>query len=205
VVRRLIHVLGIGLALAIFLIVLRVGVGLRPSAGSQGDAAEIIQAKFETLNIPLKSVRILNESPLEVEVILQEPASQPSEITWERYIARRVLNDAWHSLGIPLATYYLKITDSEGTIGYNVYADLRLMQVRPTPNPPSASTIGDREAESSFLQELNFQDIKLKSLDVRNELSLDANTRLLQVNLSLDTKDMTAANHQIDNSLGDAA
>jgi hypothetical protein len=201
--KRLIQILGIGLALLIFIIVLRVAVGLRPSAVFQGDAAKVIQTKFDELNIPLKSVRVLKESPLEVEVILQKPAGQPSEITWERFLAWRLLMDAEQSMGIPLVKYNLKIVDSEGNVGYNEMADLRLKPVRPTSTTPSTSEISDEDSKSLFLKELKFQDVQLHSLDVRKELSLDASTKLLQINLSVDIKNMDAANHQIDTSIGE--
>ncbi len=196
--KEIIRIVG-GLSLALILIlIIRFAISVVPLAGSSGNIPDIIRMHLIQYNIPVKSVRMLNASPLDVEVILQIPPGRaPYEYLWEKFLAMRELNSADQSMGIPLKKYHFLIVTADNKKIYDMTADFEHTQPTKKITPVPALKVDLADTKNLTLKDLNLQEMNLTSLDVKYGNFLPADNKQLWLELSTGTSDGAIASQRI--------
>jgi hypothetical protein len=158
---------------------------VRPQASSQQSATSL-SSKLEQAGVPVKSVQIIQQSPLQVEITLQSSSNDNNatqDDLWNKFLASRDAELAYLN-GNRIDSYRLILINSKGEIISSewVYLDTTL----PSQNIaiPKPAALDETETKELLIEKLNTPGMKIVSLDVTTDKVVLENTRLVELHFT---------------------
>ena len=160
---------------------------LRPQASSQGYELQSLQDRLLQLNIPVKSLTVTNQSPLEIELILNSSGSvgRLSEADMlNMFLAVREVELAYLHYDLPVKSYRLMLVIPEGDVVYDstIFLSDDLPSQGLEPAPPT--TVEDARAKEILENELDLNGLRLSSLTAFPDFSTRDNSKFFTLDLS---------------------
>lgn len=128
------------IALVVFMIF---ALSLRPQGSSQGNGIQALQERLEQSGIPVKSITVARQSPLEIEVILNSSGSDgkmSNDDMLNQFLTVREIELAYLNFATNIESYRLILVTTKGDTLYDstifLYPDLPSQKL--TQAPPSS-------------------------------------------------------------------
>lgn len=160
---------------------------LRPQAGVQVKDLQALQERLQQLNIPVKSLIVTHQSPLEIELILNSSGSvgRLSEADMlNMFLAVREVELAYLHYDLPVKSYRLMLVIPEGDVVYDstifLSDDLPSQQLKPAP----PSTVDVSTAKQILESELDFYGLNPISLEAFQAFTTQDNSKFFTLQLS---------------------
>jgi hypothetical protein len=191
--KNTVHVLSWSLsliALVALVAIINFTLSLRPQGSSQGNGVQSLQERLVQLGIPVKSVTVTKQSPLEIEVILQssgidEKLDQGD--LWYKFLTEREVELAYLNFATHIESYRLILVTAKGNTIYDstvfLYPDLPSQKL--TQAPPSP--IENSKTKDILGRSLDLQGLQLLALDVPSSYFASDNSKLVTLDLSTGT------------------
>ena len=184
--KTIIQLLGGIIGIALIFLVIQFALAVRPvkgepaAAATSPDPVDALELRFEELGIPLKEIRLVERSPLNVEITFQS-ASEDDKTTfedlWWSFLAQREADLAYLYTGEHIRSYTLVVMNTKGDpIGgitsflYPNDPDQQLTSAGP-------AAIGDDETYDLILKEWNIGKNEWLSLQVESDHYARENTK----------------------------
>jgi hypothetical protein len=188
------------LGLIALLVVMTFALSLRPQEGSQGNGIQSLQERLVQLGIPVKSVEVTKQSPLEIEVVLTSSGSDgmlSKDDMLNQFLTVREVELAYLNFATHIEIYRLILVTAKGDTLYDstifLYPDLPSQKL--TQAPPSS--IENSKAKDILERNLDLQGLKLLTLDVPSSFTSSDNSKLVALDLSTGTSADKTNNAQI--------
>ncbi len=162
----------------------------RPKTGILHGATNLV-TRFEQSGIPVNSVQILQQSPLQVEIVLQSSSNDDSatqDDLWYRFLASRQASLAYLT-GDRIDSYRLVLINSKGEIISSEWFFLDATIPSQNLVIPGSAAIGETQTRDLLLEKLNTFGMKLISLNIMTDKVVLENTRLVEVHLSISSNE----------------
>ena len=163
---------------------------LRPQGSSQGSDIHTLEERLAKLGIPVKSVSVTQQSPLEIEVVLRSSGSDEKisqDDLWNKFLAEREVELAYLNFDIHIEKYRLILVTSKGNTIYDstvfLYSDLPSQKLTQTP----PSSVENYKTKEILEDNLDLQGLKLLTLDVPSSYNASNNSKLVTLDLSTGT------------------
>jgi hypothetical protein len=188
--NNLVQLFGGALALVALVAVISLALSLRPQASSPGSSLQPLEERLLALGIPVQSVTLTSQSPLEIEVILRSSeGDEPSkrEDLWNTFLADRELELAYLNFALPIESYRLAVVTAAGEALYDNTSFLPpdLPSQKFTPAPPSSVENG--QTKEILEGNLDLHGLKLLALEVPASYTARDNSKLVTLDLSTGT------------------
>lgn len=188
------------IGLIALVVVMTFALSLRPQGSSQGNGIQSLQERLVQLGIPVKSVTITKQSPLEIEVILNSSGSNgmlSNDDMLNQFLTVREVELAYLNFATHIENYRLILVTAKGDTLYDstifLFPDLPSQKL--TQPPPSA--IENSKAKEILERNLDFQGLQLLTLDVPSSFTANNNSKLVALDLSTGTSADKTNNSQI--------
>lgn len=190
------------IGMIILFVVLNFILSNQQQASSMGNGIQTLQARLEQSGIPVKSLTVTRQSPLEVEVILSSTSNDEkmsNEDMLHEFITVRELELAHLNLGLPVGAYRLVLTTANDKSIYDseIFLNSDLPSQKLTQK--SLSTIKMSEVKVILENNLDFAGFKLLALDISPEFLAHNNCMFVAVDLSTETSAENINNANIAN------
>lgn len=189
------------IGLIALVVVMNFALSLRPQGSSQGNGIQSLQERLEQLGIPVKSITVTKQSPLEVEVILNSSGSDgkmSNDDMLNQFLTVREVELAYLNFAMHIESYRLILVTAKDETLYDstifLYPDLPSQKL--TQAPPSS--IENSKAKDILERNLDLQGLKLLTLDVPSSYTASDNSKLVTLDLSTGTSADKTNNAQID-------
>lgn len=202
--KGILKLAGIFVSLAALAAVLIFALSVRSPQSTHKNSPQALEERLLQLGVPVKSLVVAQESPLQLTITLEEERKQDhpdSNSVWYTTLTEREVELAHLRLGIWVSSYRLIIVSPQGEVLSDseafLYPDDRSQSL--TPMPPS--TIKDNQARQIFEDNFDFQGLKLLSLEVPAGYTDPDNHKgvvmVLSTGKEASDTDMTPINHLI--------
>jgi hypothetical protein len=175
------------IALIALVAVINFALSLRPQGSSQGNDIQTLEERLVQLGIPVKSVTVTKQSPLEIEVILQSSGSDEKlgqDDLWNKFLTEREVELAYLNFATHIESYRLVLVTAKGNTIYDstVFLSPDLPSQKLTQAPPSP--VENSKAKDILGRNLDLQRLKLLTLDVPSSYTASDNSKLVTLDLS---------------------
>jgi hypothetical protein len=167
--------------------VINFALSLRPQVSSQGNGIQSLQERLVQLGIPIKSVTVTKQSPLEIEVILNSSGSDgklSNDDMLNKFLTVREVELAYLNFKTFIRSYRLVLITEEGNTIYDstvfLYPDLPSQKI--TEAPPSS--VDNSKTKDILKRNLDLQGLQLLALDVPSSFISSDNSKLATLDLS---------------------
>jgi hypothetical protein len=188
------------IGLIVLVAVMAFAFSLRPHVSLQEYNIQSLQERLVKLGIPVKSVTVTKQSPLEIEVILNSSGRDgklSNDDMLNKFLAVREVELAHLNFAISIKSYRLILVTGEGNSIYDstifLYPDLPSQKL--TQAPPSFVYVN--ETKDILESSLDLQGLKLLALDVTSSDTTGDNSKLVSIDLSTGTSAVKIDNAQI--------
>jgi len=178
------------IALIALVAVINFALSLRPQGSSQGNGIQTLEERLVQLGIPVKSITVTKQSPLEIEVILQSSGSDKKlsqDDLWYKFLTEREVELAYLNFAKHIESYRLILVTARGNTIYDstvfLYPDLPSQKL--TQAPPSS--VDNSKTKDILGRSLNLQGLQLLALDVPSSYIASDNSKLVTLDLSTGT------------------
>ncbi|HSQ26792.1 MAG TPA: hypothetical protein VLM80_06675 [Anaerolineales bacterium] len=169
---------------------------LRPQAND----LQSLQERLQQLNIPVKSLTVTKQTPLEIELTLNSSGSvgrlSESDML-NRFLAVREVELAYLHYDLPVKSYRLMLVIPEGDVVYDstifLNDDLPSQDLKPAP----PATVDDARAKEILENELDLNGLRLSSLAAFPDFSTWDNSKFFTLLLSTGASAENTNNLQI--------
>jgi hypothetical protein len=178
------------IGLIALVVVISIALSFRPQGGPQGNGIQSLQERLVQLGIPVKSVTITKQSPLEIEVILNSSGSDgilSNEDMLNQFLTVREVELAYLNFAVHIESYRLILVTAKGDTLYDgtifLYSDLpsqRLTQELPSP-------VDSDETKDILEKTLDLYGLRLLTLDLPSSYTASDNSKLVTLDLSTET------------------
>jgi hypothetical protein len=189
------------IGMIVLVVVMNFALSLRPQGSSQGNEIQTLEKRLVHLGIPVKSVTVIKQSPLEIEVILKSLGSDEKlgqDDLWNKFLTEREVELAFLNFATHIESYRLVLVTAKGNTIYDstvfLYPDLPSQKL--TQAPPSS--VENSKAKDILGRNLDLQGLKLLTLDVPSSYIASDNSKLVTLDLSTGTSADTVDIAQID-------
>jgi hypothetical protein len=165
-------------------------ISLRPQESVQENGIQSLQDRLAELDIPVKSITVTKQSPLEIEIILDSSGSDGMLSNNDRlnqFLTVREVELAYLNFAMPIKSYRLFLVTANGDILDDstifLYPDLPSQKL--TPAPPSS--IKNTQVQDILERNLDLRGFRLLSLDVPSSYTANDNSKLVTIDLSTGT------------------
>ena len=184
--KTIIHLITGGLGLVVLVAILVIAIAVRPQGNAQTDS-QPFKERLVSLGLPVKSVGVIKQTPLQYEVTLQSASSDGKldhNDQWNRFLAERETDVAYLTLGIPIEAYRIVIESDKGMILYDstVFLNPNLPSQNLKAAPPSA--LDDAKTKDVVAQNLNLHGLTLASLTIAPSFTAVTHNQLLTLEVS---------------------
>jgi hypothetical protein len=122
--KTIVEILGGIISIALMVLLIQLALATRPAAGGQvppsvtpDPVVEALQARYDELGVPVKEIRLVERSPLNVEITLQS-ASEGDKTTmddlWWFFLAEREADMIYLTTGEHISSYTLNVLNTQG-------------------------------------------------------------------------------------------
>jgi hypothetical protein len=175
------------IGLIVLVIFLNFAFSLQPPASSRGNGIQALQKRLLQLGIPVKSVTVTKQSPLEIEVILNSSGSDGKlsrDDFVNEFLAVREVELAYLNFATFIKSYRLVLVTADGNTPYDgtIYLDPDFPSQKLTQAPPS--TVDAGKTKAILDRSLDLQGLKLLSLDIPARYIASDNSKLVTLDLS---------------------
>lgn len=160
---------------------------LRPQAGVQVKDLQALQERLQQLNIPVKSLIVTRQTPLEIELTLNSSGSVgrlSEEDMLNMFLAVREVELAYLHWDLPVESYRLMLATPQGDALYDstifLSDDLPSQQLKPAP----PSTVDVSTAKQILESELDFYGLNPISLEAFQAFTTQDNSKFFTLQLS---------------------
>jgi hypothetical protein len=188
------------IGLIALVVVMTFALSLRPQESSQENGIQSLQERLVQLGIPIKSVEVTRQSPLEIEVVLTSSGSDgmlSNDDMLNQFLTVREVELAYLNFATHVEIYRLILVTVKGDTLYDstifLYPDLPSQKL--TQAPPSS--IENSKAKDILERNLDLQGLKLLTLDVPSSFTASDNSKLVALDLSTGTSADKTNNAQI--------
>jgi|GEM_PF-2424993 len=188
------------IGLIVLVVVMIFALSLRPQGSSLGNDIQTLEERLVQLGIPVKSVTVTKQSPLEIEVILQSSGIDEKlgqDDLRYKFLTEREVELAYLNFATHIESYRLILVTAKGNTIYDstvfLYPDLPSQKL--TQAPPSS--IENSKAKDILERNLNLQGFRLLTLDVPSSYTASDNSKLVTLDLSTGTSADKTNNAQI--------
>jgi hypothetical protein len=188
------------IGLIALVVVMTFALSLRPQESSQENGIQSLQERLVQLGIPIKSVEVTRQSPLEIEVVLTSSGSDgtlSNDDMLNQFLTVREVELAYLNFATHIEIYRLILVTVKGDTLYDstifLYPDLPSQKL--TQAPPSS--IENSKAKDILERNLDLQGLKLLTLDVPSSFTASDNSKLVALDLSTGTSADKTNNAQI--------
>ncbi len=188
------------IGLIILVLVLIFALSIRPQVSTQEDGIQSLQERLARTGIPIKSLKVTSQSPLEVEVIINSSASDGKlshEDVLNQFLAVREIELAYLHFGALINSYRLVLETKEGNPIYDstVFLNPDLPSQKLSQAPPSP--VDTSKTKQILESMLDFRGLKLLTLQVPSTYPASDNSKLVTFDLSTGTAAENTDNAQI--------
>lgn len=162
-------------------------ISLRPQESLQGNDIKTLEDRLIQLGIPVKSIMVSKQSPLEVEITLQSSGNDEiigGDDLWYKFLTEREVELAYLNFATQIERYRLVLITTKGNSIYDstiyLYPDLPSQQL--TQAPPSA--VDYSKTRDILGRSLDLQGFQLIALDVPSSYFSHDNSKLVILDLS---------------------
>jgi hypothetical protein len=175
------------IGLIALVVVMTVALSLRPQGNSQGNGIQSLQERLVQLGIPVKSVTVTKPSPLEIEVILNSSGSNgmlSNDDMLNQFLTVREVELAYLNLATHIESYRLVLVTAKGDTLYDstIFLHPDLPSQKLTHAPPSS--VENSIAKNILERNLDFQGLRLLTLDLPSSYTASDNSKLVTLDLS---------------------
>ena len=169
--------------------VINFALSLRPQGSTQGIDIQTLEERLVQLGIPVKSVTVTKQSPLEIEVVLQSSGSDEKlkDDLWNKLLTEREVELAYLNFTTPIESYRLVLVTAKGNTIYDstvfLYPDLPSQKL--TQAPPSS--VDNSKTKDILERSLDLQGLQLLALEVPSVYLASNNSKLVALDLSTGT------------------
>jgi hypothetical protein len=188
------------IGLVALVVIMTFALSLRPQESSEGNGIQSLQERLVKLGIPVKSVTVTKQSPLEIEVLLNSSGSDgmlSNDDMLYQFLTVREVELAYLNFATHIESYRLILVTEKGDNLYDstifLYPDLPSQKL--TQAPPSS--IENSKAIDILERNLDLQGLRLLTLDVPSSYTASDNSRLVTLDLSTGTSAGTTNNAKI--------
>lgn len=185
--KGILKLAGIFVSLAALAAVLLFALSVRSPQSTPKSGPQALQERLVQLGVPVKSLVVTQESPLQLTITLEEDHKQDrpdSNSVWYTTLTEREVELAHLRLGMWVSSYRLIIVSPQGDVLSDseafLYPGDRSQNL--TPGPPSA--VQDSQAKEIFENNFDFQGLKLLSLEVPAGYTDSDNHKAVAMDLS---------------------
>lgn len=110
------------MGLIAFIVIITFIISFRPQGRSQGNSIQSLQDRLVQLGIPVKSVTVTKQSPLEVEVIINGSGSNgmlSNDDMLNQFLTVREVELAYLNFDMQIESYRLIIVKAKGDVLYD--------------------------------------------------------------------------------------
>jgi len=184
--KTIIRLISSGLALFALVAILIIAVSVRLQGNAQTDG-QPLKERLVGLGLPVKSVAVTKQTPLQYEVTLQSTSSDGKldhNDQWNRFLAERETDVAYLTLGIPIEAYRMVVESDKGVTLYDstVFLNPDLPSQNLKVAPPSA--LDDAKTKDVVAQNLNLHGLTLASLKIAPSFAAVTHNQLLTLDVS---------------------
>jgi hypothetical protein len=190
--KQIFVILGLAIVVIAFAMLFRFAIfslpeGERAVGTEQGDIAQLLEERLKQLGVSVTSVKVTNQSPLEIEITLQSQGDEEhfSKVDfWDKCISRRETEFAYLNYGTHIDSYRTIILNSKGE---NIYDNTTYLDPdKPSQkfNPGTPSNLDLDQTKEILNQTLDVGKLKLLSLDVPPRYFDQWNSKLVTIDLS---------------------
>lgn len=190
--KQIFEILGLVIAIFAIVIIFRFAISTRFQGNntvveSPEDIAHLLEERLKQLEVSVVSVKLTRQSPLEIEITLQNPIDEDhsSKIDyWDMCISRRETELAYLNYGTHINSYRMIILDIEGENIFDstIYLNPDLPSQQFDPGAPSGVNLD--QTKDTIRQTLDVGNLKLLSLDVPPKYFDQWNSKLVTIDLS---------------------
>jgi hypothetical protein len=178
------------IALIALVAAINFALSLRPQGSSQGNDIRTLEERLVQLGIPVKSVTVTKQSPLEIEVILQSSGSDEKlsqDDLWNKFLTEREVELAYLNFTTHIESYRLVLVTAKGNTIYDstVFLYPGLPSQKLTQAPPSS--VDNSKTKDILERSLDLQGLQLLALDVPSSHIASDNSMLVTLDLSTGT------------------
>lgn len=192
--KHLLEISGLVLSIIALALIISFAISTRPKGDNlgeeQGDIAQLLEERLKQRDVSVSNVKTLKQSPLEIEIILQSPGAKDNigqEDLWNEFIANREAELANRANGTHIESYRIAILNTQGE---NIFdSTTYLAPDRPSQkfNPAAPSPVDRDQTKNILNQSFNPGDLKLVSLDVSPKYFDEWKSKLVILEMSIDT------------------
>lgn len=175
------------IALIALVAVINFALSLRPQSSSQGNDIQALEERLVQLGIPVKSITVTKQSPLEIEVILQSSGSDEKlsqDDLWYKFLTEREVELAYLNFATHIESYRVILVTAKGNTIYDstvfLYPDLPSQKL--TQVPPSS--VDNSKTRDILGSSLDLQGLQLLALEVPSSYIASDNSKLVTLDLS---------------------
>lgn len=186
--------------LIVLVVVMTFALSIRPQGSSQGNSIQSLQERLVQLDIPVKSVTVTKQSPLEIEVVLNSSGSDgmlSNDDMLNQFLTVREVELAYLSFAMRIESYRLILITAKGDTLYDstifLYPDLPSQKLTLVPPSP----IENSKAKDILERNLDLHGLQLLALNVPSNYIASDNSKLVALDLSTGTSADKTNNSQI--------
>ncbi len=176
------------LCLITLIIIISVGLFINQQRNSQGNNFRSLEERLIQLGIPVKSITVIKQSPLEIEIVLLSSSIDKQlnrDDIWYKFLTEREVELAYLNFGTKIENYRIIVLTNNGNSIYDstvfLYPDLPSQKL--TQAPPSS--IDNNKVKDILERNLSLQGLILLSLNVPSNYTDQNNSKIIILDLSL--------------------